>query len=164
MSVPILLALSDMSTMAVLPSSAAFAVSPPSELISDALKLVTCVIYSLALTPAVRYASAAYFCTVPEASLNSVSTPPTACSYVAYASRALLPTPAKAATAVPTPASPTVATPFNAPTALPDMELIALHAASAPLLSFEPIADAALPAAPGICDSTPPTAPPTLRK
>ena len=41
-SVPILLALSDMSTMAVLPSSAALEVSPPSELISEALKLVIC--------------------------------------------------------------------------------------------------------------------------
>ena len=57
--------------------------------------------------------------------------------------------------------SPTVATPFRAPTALSDMELIAFHAVSAPLLSLEPIADATLPAAPGICDSTPPTAPPT---
>ena len=148
MSVPILLALSDMSTMAISPSSAAFAVSPPSELISEAEKLVTCSIYWLALMPAVRYASAACFCTVLDASLNSVSTPPTACCQLAYASRELLPTPAKAATAVPTPANPTVATPFNAPTALPDMELIAFHAVSAPLLNLEPIADATLPAAP----------------
>ena len=81
---------------------------------------------------------------------------------MAYASSALLPMPASPATAAPTPASPTVATLFKAPTALPDMELIAFHAVSAPLLSFEPIADATLPAAPGICDSTPPTAPPTL--
>ena len=80
MLVPILFALSLMSIIARLPSSAAWAVSPPNEEIRLAEKLVICCMYVFASTPAVRYASAAYFCTVFELFLKRVSMPPTACS------------------------------------------------------------------------------------
>ena len=75
-----------------------------------------------------------------------------------------MPTPAKAATAVPTPANPTVATPFNAPTALPDMELIAFHAVSAPLFNAPAIREATELATPDRPENTPLAADPTLRK
>ena len=52
-SVPILLALSLISVIAWLAASAAATVSPSSDDIRDALKLVTVSIYSLALIPAV---------------------------------------------------------------------------------------------------------------
>ena len=53
MSVPILLALSLISVIALLAASAAATVSPSSDDIRDALKLVTVSMYSLALMPAV---------------------------------------------------------------------------------------------------------------
>ena len=46
-------------------------------------KLVTVSIYAFASRPAVLYARAAYCCTLSAESLNSVSTPPTSCSYSA---------------------------------------------------------------------------------
>ena len=59
MSEPILLTLSDMSTMAMFAYSAALAVSPPTDWTREAAKLVACVMYWFALMPAVRYASSA---------------------------------------------------------------------------------------------------------
>ena len=53
MSVPILLALSDMSTIAISAIFAASAVSPATLCNSDAEKLVTLCMYSLADNPAV---------------------------------------------------------------------------------------------------------------
>ena len=84
MSVPILLALSDMSMMAWFAYSAAASVSPPKDWIREAEKAVACCMYVFADTPAVLYAFAAYSWIVSEASLNNVSTPPTSCSYSAY--------------------------------------------------------------------------------
>ena len=52
-SVPILLALSDISVMAWSAFSAAAFVSPPKDCSRDAEKLVTVSMYSLALSPAV---------------------------------------------------------------------------------------------------------------
>ena len=57
--VPILLALSDISIIAVLAASAAFLVSPPTPCKSAAAKLVLVSIYLLALIPADLYASLA---------------------------------------------------------------------------------------------------------
>ena len=56
MSEPILLALSDISTIAVFAICAAFTVSPPSEFVSDAAKLVAVSMYSFAESPASLYA------------------------------------------------------------------------------------------------------------
>ena len=47
---------------------------------SDAEKLVACSMYWFALMPLVRYASAAYACSLPDALPKSLSTPPTSCS------------------------------------------------------------------------------------
>ena len=92
MSVPILLALSDISVIAWSAFAAAAAVSPPSDCSRDAEKLVTVSMYSLALSPAVLNALFAYSCTCAEFSPKSVSTPPTSCSYSAYAAIDCLPT------------------------------------------------------------------------
>ena len=80
MSDPILLALSDISVIAISAYLAAFSVSPPRDWINDAENDVTVSIYSLAESPAVLYAFAAYSCTFADEPLNSVSTPPTSCS------------------------------------------------------------------------------------
>ena len=79
MSVPILLALSAMSTIAVFAISAAAAVSPSIEEISAAENDVTFSMYSFADMPAVLYASDAYPLTTSAFSLNSVSIPPRLC-------------------------------------------------------------------------------------
>ena len=78
---PILFTLSDISVMAISAICAACSVSPPRLCSREAEKLVTVVMYSLADNPAVLYAFAAYSMTTAELSLNSVSTPPTSCSY-----------------------------------------------------------------------------------
>ena len=80
MSVPILLALSDMSVIAMSALSAAASVSLPRDCSSAAENDVTVSMYALADSPAVLYALAAYCCTLSDADLNSVSTPPTSCS------------------------------------------------------------------------------------
>ena len=67
--------------MAMSATVAALAVSPLKLPIREAEKLVTVVMYSLADNPAVLYAFVAYSMTTAELSLNSVSTPPTSCSY-----------------------------------------------------------------------------------
>ena len=72
--VPILFALSDISRIAVSAYFAAFSVSPPRDCSRLAEKPVTVSMYSLADSPAVLYASAAYCCTAPALPLNSVST------------------------------------------------------------------------------------------
>ena len=79
-SVPILLALSDISVIAISAYFAAFSVSPPRDWIRLAEKPVTVSMYSLAESPAVLYALAAYRWISCEESLNKVSTPPTSCS------------------------------------------------------------------------------------
>ena len=83
MSVPNLFALSAMSIIAISATSAALAVSPPKLLKSDAEKLVTCDIYSLADRPAVLNAASALALTTLAFSLNNVSTPPMLCSSAA---------------------------------------------------------------------------------
>ena len=80
MSVPILLALSDISIIAISAISAAFCVSPDKLCNNEAEKLVACFIYSFADNPEVMYALFAFAITVSEASLNNVSTPPICCS------------------------------------------------------------------------------------
>ena len=70
-----------MSVMARFAFSAAASVSLPIDCSSDAENAVTVVMYSFALMPAVWYAFAAYCITVSAEDLNSVSTPPTSCSY-----------------------------------------------------------------------------------
>ena len=59
MLVPILLALSDMSVIAMFAYSTAASVSPPRLWSSDALNDVACSMYWFALMPAVLYAPAA---------------------------------------------------------------------------------------------------------
>ncbi len=83
MSVPNLLALSDISPMAMSATVAALAVSPLKLPIREAEKLVTCSMYSLADRPAVLKAEAAFALTTLELSLKSVSTPPRLCSSLA---------------------------------------------------------------------------------
>ena len=80
MSVPILLALSDMSRIAISATSAALSVSPFSDFISAAEKLVTVSMYSFADIPEVMKALCAYSWTFIDESLKRVSTPPTSCS------------------------------------------------------------------------------------
>ena len=70
-----------METIALSACSAAFAVSPPRELVSAALKLLTCSMYWLALMPAVWYALFALASTVDAASPKSLLMPPESCSY-----------------------------------------------------------------------------------
>ena len=60
MSEPKVFTLSEMALMATSAWSAAFAVSPPSELMSAAENEVVCCMYSLADMPAVAYACWAY--------------------------------------------------------------------------------------------------------
>ena len=77
-----------MSTIAVFAYSAALAVSPPNPCSSEALNEVTFFMYSFALTPAVLYASSAYFLIIAELSAKRVSTPPICCSKSAPISNA----------------------------------------------------------------------------
>ena len=89
-SVPILLALSDISVIAILVISAAVLVSPPKLFIIAALDSIATCIYSLADIPAVLYASLAYCIIVSESCLKSVSIPPTNCCCSPYAETACL--------------------------------------------------------------------------
>ena len=77
--VPILLALSDISIIAMFAISAAFPVSPPSDCNRLALNPVTDSIYALADKPDVLYASLAYPLTISALPLNNVSIPPSDC-------------------------------------------------------------------------------------
>ena len=77
MSVPNVFTLSLMATMATWACSAAFCVSPPSELMSAALKLVTCSMYWLAETPAASNAPLALASTVPCAVSSACHSPAT---------------------------------------------------------------------------------------
>ena len=82
-SVPSFFALSLVSVIAISAYSTADAVSPPRDCKRLAEKLVTVSIYALADNPEVLYAPSAYFITLSELVLKSVSTPPTSCSYSA---------------------------------------------------------------------------------
>ena len=120
MLVPILLALSDISVMAISATSADFDVSFARELSRLAEKLVVSSIYSFALIPAVLYAFAAFCFTLSALSLNSVSIPPRLCSRFAPSITALdsaFPIPAAAITPLILLASPF---PYFSPGSLPD--------------------------------------------
>lgn len=80
-SLPILLALSLISVIAMFAYSTAAAVSPPKPWRSEAENDVASSMYWLALIPAVAYALLAYAISASDDSWYRVSIPPTSCSY-----------------------------------------------------------------------------------
>ena len=119
------MALSDISCIAISAISAALAVSPAILCKRLAEKLVVSSMYSLALMPAVRYASAAFCLTLSALSLNSVSMPPMLCCSAAPSVMVADKAFPMAAVAI---------MPFNAPMSFPPKPF----PAAAPALSASP--------------------------